>query len=148
MSLRSLWSEFFVDILCRKWSHTSRKIWCKMGFPYLIWAFRWLDLAYILPHVGNWQGNILSSSLIWVFGGEFFLKVEKKVYISHFAFFGNQRLLWKHIFKEIFIWISFLSSTLSRGNLLMHHMGEFINYVDKILRIYFPPSPFIDKFTS
>jgi hypothetical protein len=40
---------------------------------YLICALRWLDLAYIFPQVGKWQGNILSSFLMWVFGGEFFL---------------------------------------------------------------------------
>ena len=47
---------------------------------YLICALRWLVLAYILPHVGNWQGKILSSSLMWVLGGEFFLNDEKSGY--------------------------------------------------------------------
>ncbi len=47
-----------------------------------MWAFRWLDLAYILPQPGNKQGKIFSSSLMWVFGGEFFLK-EMVTYVKH-----------------------------------------------------------------
>ena len=63
---------------------------------YLIWALRWLDFAYILPQVGNWHGKILSSSLICVFGGEFFLQKKgknKSIYIfSKITFYTFFRL--------------------------------------------------------